>query len=163
MEAALRVKNLRRLVLYEPAFPVGNEPLYQPEIPAKLHSLLATGDREQLLLAFFGEVVGATDTEIARLQADPSWTNRIAAAHTAVRELADGDYEFDSRRFQALEVPTLLLYGERSPQRFKEPAKQLSAVLPASRIVALEGQGHVAMTTNPDLFLSEVMKFLAGA
>ncbi|HEX9595425.1 MAG TPA: alpha/beta hydrolase, partial [Anaerolineales bacterium] len=95
MEAALRVDNLRRLVLYEPAFPAGGTPLYPPGLPGRLGAILVRGDRDGFLRAFFKEAAGVSDTQIAALRADPSWQGRLAAAHTALRELADGDYRFD--------------------------------------------------------------------
>lgn len=161
MEAALRVDNLKRLVLYEPAFPVDGNPLYPPDIPERLKAILDTGDRDAMLVTFFKDVVGAPDAQIDALRADPSWAGRIAAAHTAMRELADGDYRFEPKRFHSLAVPTLLLVGENSPKVLTAPARALNDALPASQIVTLKGQGHVAMTTAPKLFLNAVMAFLA--
>lgn len=161
MEAALRVDNLKRLVLYEPAFPVDGRPLYRPEMRDRLNALQDAGDPEALLLAFFRDVAGVSEAQIDALRADPSWTGRLAAAHTAIRELADGDYVFKPARFQDLHVPTLMLAGEKSPVELSAPTKALHAALPDSRLVVLDGQGHVAMTTAPKLFLDAVLGFLA--
>lgn len=162
MEAALRVRNLRRLVLYEPPFPVGETALYPPGLPERLGKILSTGDREKFLTVFFREVAGVPEAQIAALRDDPSWQGRVAAAHTALREMADGEYRFDPDRFHSLEVPTLLLLGENSPAELSAPTLALDAALPNSRVVVLEGQGHVAMTTAPDLFLREVTDFLSA-
>ncbi len=161
MEAALRVDTLRRLILYEPPFPVGGAPLYPPGLPERLGEILAQGDREKFLICFFSEVVGVPDEQIAALRADPSWKGRIAAAHTVLREMADGEYRFDPVRFRRLEVPTLLLLGENTPAELTAPTRTLDTALPDSRIVVLEGQGHVAMTTAPELLLREVIGFLS--
>lgn len=162
MEAALRVDNLRRLVLYEPAFPAGDTPLYRPGLRERIGEVFANEGREAFLIFFFREVVGVPEEQIAILRADPSWAGRIAAAHTALRELADGDYRYDPARFRQLETPTLLLLGEKSPVELTAPTRALDAALPDSRLVVLPGQGHVAMTTAPDLFLREVVGFLSG-
>jgi pimeloyl-ACP methyl ester carboxylesterase len=162
MEAALRLDNLRRLVLYEPPFSVGGKPLYPPDLPARYAAMLAEGEREKFLISFFSEVVGAPDEQIAALRADPSWQGRIESAHTALREMADGDYTFDPDRFRRLDVPTLLLLGENSDAIFAEATRALDSALPDSRVVILEGQGHVAMTTAPDLFVREVIGFLSS-
>ena len=161
MEATLRVDNLKQLVLYEPVFPVGGSPLYPPDLPDRLRSILETGDREAMLVTFFKEAVGAPDAEIEALRADPSWAGRIASAHTALRELADGDYVFKPERFQGLAVPTLLLVGENSPRELTAPSVALNDALPDSRLVTLKGQAHIAMTTAPRIFLDAVMRFLA--
>jgi pimeloyl-ACP methyl ester carboxylesterase len=161
MEAALRVEGLRRLILYEPPFPVGDKPLYRSDVPDQLEALLAEGDRETFLTVFFSKVAGVSDEQIAALRVDPSWNGRLAAAHTALREMADGDYHFDPIRFRKLDVPTLLLLGENSPAELTAPTHEVHAALPNSRIVVLEGQGHVAMTSAPALLLREVIAFLA--
>jgi pimeloyl-ACP methyl ester carboxylesterase len=76
LEATLRVKNLRRLVLYEPAFSVG-VPIYPPGFRSRLQALLDSGDREGALLMFFHEAVGMTEEQISALRADshgpPAW------------------------------------------------------------------------------------------
>jgi pimeloyl-ACP methyl ester carboxylesterase len=160
MEAALRVNNLHRLVLYEPVFPVGGSPLYAPDLPARLRAILELRDREAFLVCFFREAAGVPDEGIEALKRDPSWQARLAAAHTALRELADGEYRFGAERFRALHVPTLLLVGENSPIELTAPARALDEALPQSRLVVLKGQGHVAMNTAPEIFLSAVMEFL---
>ncbi len=162
MEAALQVNNLARLVLYEPAFPSGDSPIYPPGARERLEAMLSGGSREKLLETFFSELVGLSDEAIAALRADPSWAGRVAAAHTAVRELADDDYRFDPVRFQKLTVPTLLLLGEVSPGFFGGAIRLLDAALPDARLVMMPGQGHVAMNTAPDLFLKEVIGFLTA-
>jgi pimeloyl-ACP methyl ester carboxylesterase len=160
MEAALRVDNLRRVVLYEPPFPVGGKPLYATELAERLKAIFATGDRELLLTTFFKEVVGIPEEQVATLRADSSWQARIASAHTALREMANDDYKFDAERFKNLDIPVLLLVGENSPAILTEPTGEIAAALPKSRIVLLEGQGHVAMTMAPEIFLKAVTDFL---
>lgn len=160
MEAALLCENLERLILYEPAFPAPGRPLYPPELPGKLRSVWETGDREAFLVAFFKKAAGVPDEQIAALRADPSWSGRVLAAHTALRELADGDYVFEAARFRDLQVPTLLLVGENSPIELSAPTYALDAALPNSKVVVLGGQGHIAMTTAPELFLGAVTSFL---
>lgn len=162
MEAALRVDNLQRIVLYEPPFPVGETQLYPPELPGRLRAILDTGDREELLVTFFKEAAGVPEPQIEALRADPSWPARVVAAHTALREMADGDYEFMAARFQNLIVPTLVLVGENSPTELTGPARELAAALPDSQLVVLKGQGHVAMTTAPTIFLDAVTSFLSS-
>jgi pimeloyl-ACP methyl ester carboxylesterase len=160
MEAAHAAPGLSRLVLYEPPFPVGIDTIYPPGTRERFESLLAAGEREALLETFFRDVVGMPPPHIDALRADPSWPARIAAAHTLVRELADDDYVFDPDRFSTLTAPTLLLKGEHSPPEIAAATDVVHAALPNARVTVLEGQGHVAMTTAPELFLREVIGFL---
>ena len=59
-------------------------------------------------------------------------------------------------------MPTLLLYGDATREPFKEAVARVDAALPDSRIVAMPGQGHTAMDTATELFVSEVVSFLEG-
>jgi len=162
MEAALDTAHLRKLVLYEPVFPVEGIETYPKGAREKLLALLQQGDRELLLTAFFRDVVQMPEQQIALLRSEPVWQARLAAAHTVVREMADADYRFDPKRFRSLTVPTLLLLGENSPPFLTRPTELLASTLPDSRIVVLPGQGHVAMSTAPELFLREVIEFLTA-
>lgn len=160
MEAALRTTHLHKLVLYEPPFPVEGIQIYPPGAREEFQALLDQGDRERLLVAFFRDIVKMPEKEIARLRAERVWQARLAAAHTLVREMANADYVFDPERFRNLAVPTFLLLGENSPPSLKKPTELLASVLPSSRVVVMPGQGHVAMSTAPELFLREVIGFL---
>jgi len=162
LEAALRTTRLVRLVLYEPVFRVAGIDLYPPGTRERLETLLARGDRDRLLTEFFRDVVRMPEGEIARLRGEPVWQARLAAAHTLPREMADAEYGLDPERFRRMTVPTLLLVGETSPPALRRPSEVLASVLPDSRTVVLAGQGHVAMTTAPELFLQEVIGFLQG-
>lgn len=152
LEAALRVTNLNRLVLYEPAIPAGL-PMYPPGARAGIQALLDTGDREGALLAFYRDVVEVPEDQLAVLRKDPSWAARLGSAHTIPREFADEDYIFEPSRFKSLDAPTLLLEGEKSPRYLKAATEAVHAALPASRIVVMPGQQHIAMSTAPELFV----------
>jgi pimeloyl-ACP methyl ester carboxylesterase len=159
LEAALRVPNLNRLVLYEPAIPVGM-PIYPPGARARIQALLDAGDREGVLLAFYRDVVEIPEDQIAVLRKDPSWAARVAAAHTIPREFADEGYIFEPSRFKRLDAPTLLLQGENSPDYLKAATEAVHAALPSSRIVVMPGQQHIAISTAPELFARLVTEFL---
>jgi len=162
LEAALRVGNLRRLVLYEPGFPV-EAPLYPPGLRERYQAMLDAGDREGMMLAFYREMVGMSEDEIAARRSDPSWPERLAAAPTVLREFADGEYRFDPSRFRALEIPTLLLLGGESPEILTAPSRAIHGALPRSRIAVMPGQKHLAMFDAPELFVRLVTEFLDQA
>lgn len=161
LEAALLTSNIARLVLYEPAFPTG-EPLYPPGRREFFEGMLARGDREAVLATFFREDVGLMDAEIDAARSEPSWAARLASAHTLPRELADGDYVFDARRFEGLAAPVLLLTGSESPTMLAAPTVAVHAALQQSRVGMMEGQSHAAITVAPELFARLVVEFLTG-
>lgn len=158
MEAALRTENVRQLVLYEPAFAVGDRELDPDGVIDEVERLLAAGDDEGALVVFFEDLVQLPPAQLAAIRAAPNWPDRVAAAHTVLREeRAEEAYRLDPDRFTALEVPTVLLSGTESAQLLRDATTAVAAAVPNSRIVELEGEGHVAQTTAPDLFVEAVL------
>lgn len=62
--------------------------------------------------------------------------------------------------FRNLATPTLLLIGSDSPRSLQLPSEAVASALPNARIVVMQGQGHIAMNTAPELLLRELMSFL---
>ena len=160
LEASLRTRNLRKLVLYEPPIRT-NASIYPPGTVEHLQALLDAGDRESVVSTFFREVVRAPEEEVHMLRSLPNWPARVAAAHTIPREMRiNDDYRFEAARFSAMHVPTLLLLGGSSPSVFKDAVESVRGALPNARITVMPGQQHTAMNTAPDMFLREVLGFL---
>ena len=162
LEAALRVPNLHKLILYEPYFSVG-ETLYPPGVREQIQALINSGDRDGALRVFFRKILGMPEDQVGELRNDPAWAARLAAAHTIPREFADEDYILDPQRFKNLRVPTMLLQGGESPEALKEATKRVNAALSNSRIVVMPGQQHIAMRTAPEMFVRLVIEFLTGS
>jgi pimeloyl-ACP methyl ester carboxylesterase len=161
LEAARLTGAITRLVLYEG--PLGFLQT-DPEVVARLRALLDAGQADELLGLFMREVAGLTAEQVELLRSLPAWQARLAAAGTIPREeRANREYVFDAERFRRLEVPTLLLLGGDSPEPFKQAARALADALPNCRIAVMPGQRHAAMDTGTDLFLAEVLGFLAPA
>lgn len=161
LEAALRTGNVTSLIVYEPAGPWEEGHLYSEEMYEELVALVEAGENEQALIVFLREVVELPDSQIGELRAAPNWSARVAEAPTLPREYrAPTTYEFEPERFADMTTSTLLLVGGKSPQWVKDVIDTLNDALPNSRISMLEGQGHVAMNTAPDLFIDEVLAFI---
>lgn len=159
--AALRTPNVRRLVVYEggPSPHAGSAPAQ--ELAARLRALLARGDREAFVRLFMREIVGMTPDELAAFEASPVWTARVAAAHTALRELEEAPTsESGLDALAAVTVPVLLLLGGESAPLFRIEIEALAARLPDARIAVLPGQKHAAHHTAPERFVAEVARFL---
>lgn len=163
LEAALRLDDLHALVLYEPPLPVSDLDPDSAEVLAEMEALIETGEREQALLLFLGDIANMPQTELAALRSAPNWPARVEAVHTIVREeRARKAYEFDDAKLGAVTTPTLLLMGSETAPFTREATEALNDVLPNSRIVVMEGQAHAAMSTAPELFADEVLAFLQG-
>jgi pimeloyl-ACP methyl ester carboxylesterase len=159
VEAALKTKNLRRLVLYEPA--LGQSTDEFPGIINRLERLIERGEREAALEIVLNEIAGMSPAGVEQVRSSPVWPLRLAAVHTVPRELtAVRDYTFRPERFRGMRIPTLLLLGSESPSYAREGTAAIAAALPNARIMRMDGQGHVAMLTAPELFANEVIRFL---
>lgn len=162
LEAALLTDRIQRLVLYEPPIPTG-VPMYPPALPDRMQALIDDGENESALELFFGEVVGMPEEELALYRQLPMWEVRVGLAPTIPRELAiDRSYSFEPNKFADLTTPVLLLLGGDSPPLFQRAIDAAREALPHAEMIVLSGQQHVAMDTNPELFLSEVIDYLTG-
>jgi pimeloyl-ACP methyl ester carboxylesterase len=160
--ATLLTSSVRRLVLYE-GWPMPDiaDRTTSPEILAQLDDLLASGHREQMMEAFFRRIVHYTDDEIATVKAAPSWPGRVASAHTVPREIrAFGEQGLDVAQAACIGIPVLLLVGSASPEAIQGKPREVAAALPDARIVELEGQGHMANITAPELTARVLLEFL---
>jgi pimeloyl-ACP methyl ester carboxylesterase len=127
---------------------------------ARLDALLAEGRREQLLSVFLAGA-GLDPDALAQLRASPVWEGRVVAAHTIARELrAEESFQLDRQALRSWSVPTLLLVGSESPAWARTGTEVVSSALPDSRVVVLEGEGHIAILTAPQLVADQVTCFL---
>lgn len=153
--------NLRRLILYE-GVPLRGADYYPPGMIERLEALLQAGDVEGMLITMMREVIQRPPEEIELLRSQQEdWAARLRNAPTIPREMrGEQGYVFVPERFRNLRTPTLLLVGGDSPPVELENAKGVSDALPDARVVLLSGQRHTAMITAPDVFISEVVRFL---
>jgi len=162
LEAALRTSTVQRLILYEPPIPVGVE-IYAPGLIERMGRLLESGDGEAVLTTFMTDVVRMPVDEVEHIRSRPDWDDRVATAHTVVREIhAHVAYRFEPERWRDFATPTLLLLGSESPAFFAAAIELLSATLPRSTRRLLPGQQHVAMETAPTLFAGELLRYLGA-
>lgn len=163
VEASLRTKNIRRLVLYEPPITIpGLTEAPGPQMET-MRKRLAAGDRRGVLETFYLEILRAPPAEWEALQKLPNFPARLEAAHAIPRELmAVRSYVFEPERFRDVKVPTLLMLGGDSAPRYRAAIELLNKSLSGSRIAILPGQQHNAINTAPPLFSGEVLRFLEG-
>jgi pimeloyl-ACP methyl ester carboxylesterase len=162
LEATLLIRNIRKLVLYDPGVEAGEE-IYPREVAERLEALLRAGDRDEVVATTMREVAGLPPQTVEHLRTLTVWQTRVAAAHTIPRELrAVKAYGFDPERLRGLIVPTLLLSGGNSPVALRKAAEAVDEALPDSHLVVMPGQGHAAMDTGTDLFTAEVQRFLTA-
>ena len=165
LEASLRTRNIRRLVLYEPPIaakaPSAEEARGFDAVVGEIEALIGRGERAAGLETFFTKVLRMPEAEIARARTLPSWPARLALAHTLPRELRSSRaYKFDAGRFRDHRIPTLIVLGGESPQRYKDTTSLLHESLPGSKVAVIAGQGHGGIDGAPEVFAATVMDFL---
>lgn len=160
LEAALLTTNVTHLVLYEPVIdaPV-DESLLE-----RVDALIADGSGEAAVMLYLRESAGLSEEEIAAVRSSPTWEMRVAAAHTISREdRAAGTQSEMAARVATMTTPTLLLTGSESPLVFRKEVEALCAMLPHCALHVLEGQGHGANVTAPELLAREIIDFVHGS
>jgi pimeloyl-ACP methyl ester carboxylesterase len=158
LEAAFLTNRISKLVLYEPPL----QDLDHTAVADRMDAMIRAGDREQALMAFLRDIVMLSPDEISAMKRQPSWPDRVAAIDIQLREIrATNKYRFDPERVRTLQVPTLLLTGEKtaSPQ-LKQAIYSLKDTLPNRTLIVLEGQEHNAMDHIPRQLVATVTQFL---
>jgi pimeloyl-ACP methyl ester carboxylesterase len=157
LAAAARIPDrVRKLVLYEPAWPG----FLDQRVGARLEELAASGNWERFAITFFHYGLRVPMKELDELRSGPLWPAIIADAPASSRDLrALAAYDFSVERFRDLGVPVMLQVGTESA-RHLYVTDALAAVLPNVRIQLLPGQAHEGMTTAPQMYAGSVFRFL---
>jgi pimeloyl-ACP methyl ester carboxylesterase len=156
--AAAMLPDLPKLVLYEP--PMGGV-LGDEATVARWERLIADGDRSRAVEELLRSIGGYTEREIAAMRATPAWQAREEVIGTVPREFrAEHALRHDPARLAAVEMPTLLLVGSRSPAWAVRSTEAFAAALPNAEVRELDGQGHGAIATAPELVASVLDRFL---
>lgn len=161
LEVALRA-DIRSLVLYEPPLRQNLDEDTRGFID-RFRDTVEDGRNEAATAMFFREMAGMDEDALGAFQATPAWQERVPRAWTVVREMeAMVDSGLPIERYASVSVPTLVLVGTETPAEDVQAMHQLHRVIPHSRLAQLEGQGHLAHLTGPDLLAKEVAEFVAS-
>lgn len=167
MKAGLRYPSrVVSMVLYEPAL----WSLLIAAEPQGSHAreILACRDRVQLHMDG-GDFIRSGECFVEYWVGPGVWESMAESRRTSIAAgmraagsefVASLNEETPLRAFAALDVPVLVLTGEKS----KAPAKALAAlvfsILPQARLVELEGVGHMGPVTHPEKVNQEIERFL---
>lgn len=156
--AAALLPDLPKLVLYEP--PMGGV-LAGEETIERWERLIEDGDRGRAVEELLREIGGYGEREIAAMRMTPVWEAREQVIWTLPRELrAELRLRHDPERLEPIATPTLLLVGSRSPDWAVRSTDAFADALPNATVVRLDGHGHGAVATAPELVASELGRFL---
>ena len=156
--AVARLDGLPRLALYEA--PMGGV-LADEAWTERFEAHLAAGERDRAVREFMNDVGGYSDAEIDAMEGTPAWQARLDVSPTVPRELrAEQAFSSDELRLGELEAPTLLLIGSESPDWARRSTDAFAAAIPDARVRTLNGHGHGAAASAPELLASELSDFL---
>jgi pimeloyl-ACP methyl ester carboxylesterase len=134
---------------------------FPPGVGERLDALLADGKREAVAETVLRELAMMSEEEVGALREQPAWPARVAAAQRITREVrAIPEATFDAEQAARISAPTLLLTGGASRDPAKATLEAVAAAIPDTRVVVLEGQGHVADILAPEVFAAHVVAFL---
>jgi pimeloyl-ACP methyl ester carboxylesterase len=100
-----------------------------------------------------------------------AWANmpsprQIAAAQAMSGVVGEWSAVFAERpplsAYESLNIPTLYLVGSQSPASAREVARLLTKSLPDVTTVEMEGAGHMAPLTHPDVVNAAIEAHIAG-
>lgn len=166
LEAALRTRNLGRLMVYEGGVkPAGSGLRLTPDgFIAELEQLIASGHVDEAMSIFMLKAAGVAPEELGVLRKHPAWVARLEAAHTIPRELrAINDYHgSDMAKIATIDAPALLIVGSETDPRRREMFEAWTRMLGDARVTVLPGQRHAAHQTAPELLAAALKEFLAA-
>jgi pimeloyl-ACP methyl ester carboxylesterase len=161
LEAVAGGASAGRIVLYEPAFAAGGEPVFPLGALAEVDAALERGDREAAVTIFFRRVLLLGEDAVGAVRATPMWQARLAAAHTLGREArAANAYAARPERLAAIGAPVRFLLGTETTTALRSATLAARAALPESDLVELAGHGHSAMDADPALFAEVCAEWL---
>ena len=159
LEAAAQGLPIAKLVAYEPPYIVDDTRRRPVDMEARVRALVETGRRGEAIRLFMTEAVEAPPRVVARMEADPSWAQMEAIAHTLPYDLAIvGDQHPPTGRLASIGIPTLVLSGAASPEWARNSVQVVAETVPGGRRRSLEGQTHNAADAALAPVLSEFFR-----
>jgi pimeloyl-ACP methyl ester carboxylesterase len=161
MEAAMRSKAIGGMVLYEPPFATPGHDIVGPEAMAAFRERLEADDREGALEVFFTRVIELPAAAVDAMRGTPIWQARLAAVHTGLREgEVAQSWRPDPERLAAVQGPVRLLLGTDTTAALDAATRALARAMPSWELVAIEGQGHMAIDQATDVVTQLVLGHL---
>lgn len=141
--AGLRPK---KLVLFEPPYVrAGSAPAVPADAADEIRRLVESGRRSDAVRYFMTKVFGAPGLFVTLMRwfGRQSWKNNESVAHTLPYDIAlMGDYSVPVDLLTRVDVPAVVLSGEKAPAAMREAAAKVAAALPSADHRVLPRQSH---------------------
>lgn len=157
LEAVLLDLPVDRLVVYEPS--IDDSPAFS-DVVARVTRLVEQGKMERAAETLLVERAGVPPDALESVRELPLWPIVLHGIEVLPREgRVIVNHRFRPARFAQLQLFTLVLVGEQSPEYRHEAVRALDKALPRSQLRVLPGQDHVAAQTAPGLLAAEIRSF----
>jgi pimeloyl-ACP methyl ester carboxylesterase len=148
---------IRRLALYEPPGPQAAPAQWRERVTA----MIAAGRPGPAMASFLTEIIGLTEEQVMELRNAPRHYDVMPIVSATMPREARAIAGTDLTALAAsVPVPVLLILGSASPAWAHEITGELAAKLPDSTLATLDGLGHEAIDSAPDLLTTALTKFL---
>lgn len=156
---------IKKLAVYEPPFVIDES---RTPIPADyvhhLRQLIAEGRPEDALAYFMTVAVGIPAEYIPGMKQAPFWASSVAVAHTISY---DGEIMGDTmwgnpaslEQFAAIQTPTLVMVGSKSPTYQQNAVSTLAKILPNAQYRSMADQDH---GIAPEVLNPALVEFFIG-
>jgi pimeloyl-ACP methyl ester carboxylesterase len=140
---------VERVSVYEVPFvvtPGSDRPT--PDYGERLEELVAAGDRSGAVKHFMRNAIGIPAPFVALMPLAPMWKGLKATAHTLPYDWAAlGKHTMygaplDAEEWASVTMPTLVVYGAKSPALLQQGSRALAEVLPNAELRELEDVSH---------------------
>jgi pimeloyl-ACP methyl ester carboxylesterase len=138
---------VERLFLYEPPFRFEREePAPAADLPDRLQRLADEGRRADVVTTFQLEGIGLPPDVVAGIRGAPFFPALEAMAQSVVHDaVITARLAVPTAEMAAVEVPTVVLRGERTWPLLATAAERLAGMLPNARLRIVEGAGDHAL------------------
>lgn len=149
LEAAKRLSSVKKLVVYEAPFVVDNSRAPVPDDYAStFDKLLAANRRGAMVKHFMRKGVGLPAIATVMMPLMPAWTKLKAVAHTLpydtlLTESFQQGKPLPADYWSSVKIPTLVVYGGKSPAWMQNGMKALAKTLPQAALLVLPGATHL--------------------
>lgn len=144
LEAALRFSHkIDHLVLYEPAYAYDQADRQRNEqLRQAIQNLLHEGKRAQAL-SYFLKWSGTPLLSSFLLRISPAWKSMLDLAPSLLYDIELSLLNAPIEQAARLELPVLLVVGEKSPPSIQMVGQCLSEVIPDASFMRVSGQGQM--------------------
>lgn len=159
--AAAAGLNIRKLALFEPPYMVGTVGHRPPaDHEARLGRMAAEGRRGDAVTFFMADMIGIPRVFVALMKLMPMWKKLKAVAHTLPYDAAVmGDFTLPSAMLGSINMSTLVIGGEKSPEVLRNAVKETAETVPGARLVILPKQSH---NVSVKVLAPVLMDYFAG-